>query len=254
MKKSKIFYFVSLIFFCLGLCFAYLNERKLFGYGEQIREILEKNENFVKLRMAKKKALLEQNLEKQNREVKELTNQSQALRKKIAEIPVQMPQQKEKERQLNSELDLRKQDLAKMREVKSLLLSQKDFLALNQDLKKKEQMLQGEVDLLMQKKKKIEKEIEAISSLIKSQNRKISSSGLETEIYSISDEWGFVTLAAGQDKGVVNGSFLSVFRNGLPIARLKVISVQGEMSTAELAGEKEVKFQVGDKVKADSNG
>lgn len=55
-----------------------------------------------------------------------------------------------------------------------------------------------------------------------------------TRIRSVFGTWGFVTLAAGNTAGVVQGSVLDVVRDGETVAKLLVTAVEGSSSAADL--------------------
>jgi len=76
---------------------------------------------------------------------------------------------------------------------------------------------------------------------------------LRTSISAIYPTWGFVTLGAGNNAGVVNNSTLNVVRNGETIARLLVTAVEGSTSSASIIPDSlkdDVTLAVGDQVVA----
>lgn len=76
---------------------------------------------------------------------------------------------------------------------------------------------------------------------------------LRTTIGAIYPTWGFVTLRAGNNAGVVNNSTLNVVRNGETIARLLVTAVEGSTASASIVPDslqEGVTLAVGDQVVA----
>jgi len=74
---------------------------------------------------------------------------------------------------------------------------------------------------------------------------------LNTQIRSIYPSWGFVTLAAGNNAGVVANSTLSVVRNGESIAKLLVTAVESSSASASIVPDSlnsDVTLMVGDHV------
>jgi len=74
---------------------------------------------------------------------------------------------------------------------------------------------------------------------------------LKTRIRSIYPNWGFVTLAAGNNAGVVTNSTLNVVRSGETIAKLLVTAVEGSTSSASIVPDSlasDVTLSVGDQV------
>jgi len=72
---------------------------------------------------------------------------------------------------------------------------------------------------------------------------KESSPNLKTRITAIYPNWGFVTLAAGNNAGIVTDSTLAVVRDGETIAKLQVTATEGGTSSASV---------IPDSVKADT--
>lgn len=82
-----------------------------------------------------------------------------------------------------------------------------------------------------------------------SQNRSLPT--LKTQIRSIYTSWGFVTLASGNDAGVVTGSTLDVVRDGSTIAKLLVTAVERNSASASIMPDsiaQDVTLMVGDRV------
>ena len=74
---------------------------------------------------------------------------------------------------------------------------------------------------------------------------------LNTRIRSIYPTWGFVTLAAGNDAGVVANSTLDVVRDGATIAKLLVTAVETSTASASIIPDsvsQDVTLMVGDRV------
>jgi hypothetical protein len=74
---------------------------------------------------------------------------------------------------------------------------------------------------------------------------------LNTRIRSVYPAWGFVTLAAGNNAGVVANSTLDVVRDGVTIAKLLVTAVENTTSSASIIPDsigQNVTLRVGDRV------
>lgn len=82
-----------------------------------------------------------------------------------------------------------------------------------------------------------------------SQNRSLPT--MKTRIRSIYPTWGFVTLASGNDAGVVTGSTLDVMRGDAPVAKLLVTAVERNSASASIIPDslaQETVLMVGDYV------
>lgn len=97
--------------------------------------------------------------------------------------------------------------------------------------------------------------VEAVINDLRSEGERISrgesAPGLRTRISSIYQNWGFVTLAAGNSAGVVANSTLDVVRDGEVIAKLLVTAVESSTSSANIIPDtlkEETVLMVGDQV------
>lgn len=97
--------------------------------------------------------------------------------------------------------------------------------------------------------------VEAVINDLKSESERISRSesapGLRTRISSIYQNWGFVTLSAGNSSGVVANSTLDVVRDGEIIAKLLVTAVESSTSSANIIPDtlkEDAVLMVGDQV------
>lgn len=80
-----------------------------------------------------------------------------------------------------------------------------------------------------------------------------SIASLKTRVRSIYPNWGFVTLASGNNAGVVANSTLNVVRGGETIAKLLVTAVESSSSSATIVPDSlasDATLMVGDRVEA----
>ena len=80
-----------------------------------------------------------------------------------------------------------------------------------------------------------------------------SIASLKTRVRSIYPNWGFVTLASGNNAGVVANSTLNVVRGGETIAKLLVTAVESSSSSASIVPDSlasDATLMVGDRVEA----
>jgi septal ring factor EnvC (AmiA/AmiB activator) len=76
--------------------------------------------------------------------------------------------------------------------------------------------------------------IDDLNKLEAEQRAHISPESLKTTVSNVLDEWGFVIVNAGADKGVVPGSRLAVFHGTDKIAELSVTNVESGKSAANV--------------------
>lgn len=96
-----------------------------------------------------------------------------------------------------------------------------------------------------------EAQIQAGQEKFKRYSNSESLAALKTRIRAIYPTWGFVTLAAGNNAGVVANSTLDVVRDGKTIAKLLVTAVESTTASASIVPDSiapDVTLMVGDKV------
>lgn len=96
-----------------------------------------------------------------------------------------------------------------------------------------------------------EAQIQASQEKFKRYSNSESLAALKTRISAIYPAWGFVTLAAGNNAGVVANSTLDVVRDGKTIAKLLVTAVESTTASASIVPDSiaaDVTLMVGDRV------
>ena len=89
-------------------------------------------------------------------------------------------------------------------------------------------------EYLTKRSEQLVKASDDLTKLAADQRARISPANLKTSVRNIYDDWGFVILSGGANKGVVLGSKLAVLRGGEKIAELNVSTVEPMMAAAEV--------------------
>ncbi len=112
---------------------------------------------------------------------------------------------------------------------------------------------QGKLDNLTAQNASTEAQINGAKDKLDKFAKGESLSDLKTRIRSIYPNWGFVTLASGNNAGVVANSPLNVVRDGQVIARLLVTAVESGSASASIVPGSlaaDTTLMVGDRVEA----
>jgi hypothetical protein len=80
------------------------------------------------------------------------------------------------------------------------------------------------------------------------QARGIIQDGFRASIVQVDRDYGFITLSAGNNRGVVSGATLDIKRGGSVVGQAKVTNVEQSYSIADLVGVRATDIQVGDSV------
>ena len=250
-KVAKILSLLSLLFLVAGIGLFLLNSSTFRDRQKEISEIKQQRRASFSENIKRKRGEISLDLQKKKGENAILIEKTRGIRKRIATIPLQLDVLEKKGKSLESQVDIRRQDLRKMQEVEKFFIRQASLRKTLSDLRRGRFVLRDEVNSLSADIIKQKKEVEKFQKSLADEKKGNSRSGIQTRIYSIHPNWGFVTLEDGRNKGIVKGSFLKVKREGKEIARLRVIFAGGEMATAELKESYKASLLVGDEVTSD---
>lgn len=180
-----------------------------------------------------------------------LTAAEAAQTKANAELKAEVEATTAKIASNKEQLDGIREKTAKMGDIKELASKMR---ATNSELAELTQSISGaEAKLanLTAQNSDAEGQIKQGKSKFEDFNGGRSLSGLKTRIRSIYPNWGFVTLASGNNAGVVANSTLDVVRGGETIAKLLVTAVESSTASASIVPDSlkaDVTLMVGDQV------
>lgn len=184
-------------------------------------------------------------------EVVKLTDDEAAQKKANAELDSQIKTQTAKTASNKEQLDTIRDKTAKIGDLKELASKMRatnaELEELSQSISSSEAKLANLTDQNTQTEAQagsIKGEFDVIASVQ-------SLPKVNTRIRSIYPTWGFVTLAAGNDAGVVTNSTLDVVRDGATVAKLLVTAVERNSSSASIIPDsigQDLTLMVGDRV------
>ncbi|MBK1883158.1 hypothetical protein JIN85_12070 [Luteolibacter pohnpeiensis] len=131
-------------------------------------------------------------------------------------------------------LDAVQEQVDRLGPIKGLAAKMRGILAEQEDLKESVDQSTAKLNNLIAESKAAD----AVVAGQKAENEYISKGesfpDMKTTIRSIYPNWGFVTLGAGNNSGVVTNSVLNVVRNGEVIAKLLVTAVESNSASASI--------------------
>jgi hypothetical protein len=193
--------------------------------------------------------------------------QREAVEAEIAKLQVEEADQKKLNQDLKVELDakiakvgnldtiaetlrLNEEKVSKMRQtILKLGQLKTEIEQLNQELVER----QSRLDQMNSNNANIEKQIVGMRGEIDRRSSGRSFPHLKTKIRSVYPTWGFVTLTNGDKAGVVISSSLDVVRDGEPVAKLFVSTVERDSASASIvpgSTQQDVVLMAGDQVVA----
>ena len=199
------------------------------------------------------------------RKITENKDAQTAVEKEIADLREDQSKKQENISKLNDEIAKKADAYKPGEEQLKTLKQQTEKLGDLTELAAKMRKLKTDVEELTQLNDTADAKLANLTAqnnqtenLVKSSKDKIekfasgqSLATLNTRIRTIYPTWGFVTLAAGNNAGVVGNSTLDVVRNGSTIAKLLVTSVEGTTASASIIPDslaQDTVLMVGDKV------
>jgi hypothetical protein len=180
-----------------------------------------------------------------------LSSTEQQISTVKAEIP-QLQQQAAQQKTLNEELtaqrttkaaevDPNKAKLDVIREKTATLGNIRDLAGRMSSMKGELETLTQEIAESESKLANFTSETSRLSTLVSQQQTDVerssrgeSYSDLQTNIRAIYPNWGFVTLADGNNAGVITGSTLDVMRDGERVGQLLVTAVEASTASASI--------------------
>lgn len=221
------------------LAAAYIGNKNSEKYAEEIANRQDKEATRTKLQATKKRTLDDRDSTNMKRteqegqarqkgeEVVDQENKVATLKKEIDEKSQTIASQKQ-------QIDAIKEQLTKHGDVKELVAK---LRRMRDELEK----LKIDIEAANVKLANLTSEKNRTAAIIvdyKTENdwrsRTLSNPSLKTKISGIFSQYGFVTLTAGNNAGVVGGSVLNVVRDGKTVAKLLVKSVETSTAAAEL--------------------
>lgn len=184
-------------------------------------------------------------------EVVKLSEEEGNLIKVNSELKTQADTKTSKIAANKAKLDEIREKTSKTGDIKELASKMN---ATNSDLERLSQSITStEANLanLTEQNVRTEAQIKASKDKFENYSKGQSLPTLKTRIRSIYPNWGFVTLASGNNAGVVANSTLDVVRDGQTIAKLLVTAVESSTSSASIVPDsvsQDVTLMVGDQV------
>lgn len=216
------------------------------------KETLRKTKEELKVR-TEELAVANATIETRNKEIADLKGQIDDLNKKIAEAAAAMEAKTAAMDALQKEFDAYKiatgLDPKKPNQEDSPVV-----LALKADLVKAQAEAaesKALVDVLNAKKKELEDKMVVLEQYKKRKETEIMRIGVGGRVLAVNGGWNFVVLSIGDKQGAAMNATLMVVRDGLPIGKVRITSVEPSSSIADIlpgSVRKGVTIQPGDSV------
>lgn len=216
------------------------NEKSKLGYNQGR---LERARNDLVATIAKRKGVEADNA-KLDDEIFTQKKVNGGLNEQIATKTAKIAENKAK-------LDDIRERTSKVGDIKTLAAKMKVLKAEIEELAQNIAANEGKLANLNNENTQTEAHVKSLKDKFEtiSQNRSLPT--MKTHIRSIYPTWGFVTLAAGNDAGVVTGSTLDVMRGDDLVAKLLVTAVERNSASASIIPDslaQETVLMVGDRV------
>ena len=184
-------------------------------------------------------------------EVDKLTSEESAQKKVNAGLTAQIEEKTKKIAADKEQLDSIREKTAKIGNIKELAAKIRDMNAEIEELKQSISGNEAKLANLTAQTAATDSQIADTKSKFEDFAGGRSLPSLNTRIRSIYPNWGFVTLASGNNAGVVTNSTLNVVRNDQVIAKLMVTAVESTTASASIVPDSmasDATLMVGDRV------
>jgi hypothetical protein len=237
---------------------AFLGFKNKEAYENKIAERIEQEKIREKNKQTKVTTLKDRDqtkLSKENQEVeaKKKGEQVAILQKQVDALKQEVEAKKQQIVAQQAQLEILQTQINKLGDTKELVAK---LRRTNEELAQLETDLSANTNKLASLTAEKNKTMNAIEKHRKEndyRSKNQSNPNLATRITNIFGTYGFVTLGAGNNSGVVGGSTLEVVRDGSTIAKLLVKTVEASTSAAELIPDSiknDTVLMIGDTIKA----
>lgn len=184
-------------------------------------------------------------------DIVKLTEDSATQKKAVEDLKLQIESKTAKVASNKEQLDSIRDKTEQVGDLKELATKMRQLSAEREELIQSITESEAKLANLTSRSNEAENQVNAVRARLEAISSGQSLPTLNTRIRSIYPTWGFVTLAAGNNGGVVANSPLSVVRGGETIARLLVTAVERGSSSASIIPDSlapNVTLMVGDQV------
>lgn len=182
-----------------------------------------------------------------------LKSEEEAQTKINEELAAQISDKTAKIATNKAKLDEFREKTAKVGDLKDLAAKMRTINAELKDLNASIESTKAKIDNLTAENTSTVAQITSTQGKFDTWAKGNSLPDLKTRIRSIYPNWGFVTLASGNNAGVMTNSNLNVVRDGQVIAKLLVTAVESGSATASIVPDSlaaDTTLMVGDRVEA----
>lgn len=183
--------------------------------------------------------------------IAKLTEESAAVREETEDIRLKNETKTQKVNSRKTELDDIRDKTARIGNIEELSTKMRDLGAEREELGQSIADNEAKLANLTAENNQAETQATALRTKLDTFASGQSLPTLNTRIRSIYPTWGFVTLAAGNNGGVVTNSTLDVVRDDQTIAKLLVTAVESTTASASIVPDSivaDVTLMVGDRV------
>lgn len=250
---ANVFGIITAIVLALAGFVAYKNKA---AYETEISNTTTQKENLAKseTRLKAAKDNLESTTAKRTEtdaEVVTLTGQEATQKKSNDDLKTQIDAKTAKTAENKAKLDEIRDKTAKIGDLKELASKMRSTNSELEDLRQSITSSEAKLANLTAQNSQAEEQIKSTKDKLEHFSSGRSLPTLNTRIRSIYPTWGFVTLASGNNGGVVANSTLDVVRDGTVIAKLLVTAVESSSASASIIPDsvaQDVTLAVGDRV------
>jgi peptidoglycan hydrolase CwlO-like protein len=184
-------------------------------------------------------------------EIVTLTEETATQQKAVDDLKLQIEAKTAKVAANKAQLDVIREKTAQSGELKGLAAKMRELSSEREALTQSIAETEAKLANLTAQNNQADGQVKEVRGRLETMSSGQSLPTLNTRIRSIYPTWGFVTLAAGNNGGVVAGSTLNVVRDDQTIAQLLVTSVERGSASASIIPDSvapDTTLMIGDRV------
>lgn len=239
---TKVLFLLSAVVMVVAGFFIYQNKETFVA----TRLAAQENYNLITAELNKLGKLAEE-VNQLKSQVATITTEAGTEQQRLEQINIKMRNAEKDAAAATSELEKLQGKIAEYRKQMDELPKGVSPETINEDINKRKAILaENEAKLVEVQKqaeqkeaeiKRTQNELDSIVRRIEERRKAFDRNSLTATVAAVNNDWGFVVISSGEDKGITEDTKLIVTRGTQPIGKLKIVSVEGNRTIANIIPE-----------------
>lgn len=239
---TKVFFLLSAVVMVVAGFFIYQNKETF----SATRLATQENHNQITSEMNKLGKLAEE-VNQVKGQVASISSEAGTEQLRLEQINIKMRAAEKEAANATAELEKLQGKIAEYRKQMDELPKGVSPETINEDINKRKALLAenetklAEIQKQAEQKeaeiKRAQNELDSVVRRIEERRKSFDRNSMSATVAAVNNDWGFVVISSGEDKGITEDTKLIVTRGSQPIGKLKIVSVEGNRTIANIIQE-----------------